>query len=63
MGVISNKAKVIERWGQEKCDICGEPFTLKPTEEVAEWYDPGDGINLHYIAHAQCGIDKGFELA
>jgi hypothetical protein len=50
-----------EQWGQKDCDVCGEE--LKPNDEVAEMYDPEDDDGDPVICHAQCGLDKGLEIA
>ena len=46
------------------CDLCGEPYNQlsdKPSEaDVAEYVDSNSN---HVIAHAQCGIDAGLEMA
>lgn len=46
------------------CDLCGEPYNClseKPSEaEVGEFVDSNSN---HVIAHAQCGIDSGLEMA
>jgi len=46
-----------------KCDICGE--TTLPIDEEAEMYDPQwkSGEVGNVICHAQCGLDKGMEVA
>ena len=68
-GVISNKARMKELWGESECQICGEPFR-SIHDEVGEFCEPGgdtDGnprsVFEHKIAHAQCGLDAGMELA
>lgn len=47
-----------------KCDLCDEPYDarspLPSRNEVGEFVAP-DGT--HVIAHAQCGITSGYELA
>lgn len=53
----------------ENCEICGERFTGHVHEEIGEFYDPrqaaGDPeiLSDHFIAHAQCGLSAGLELA
>jgi hypothetical protein len=51
--------------GQTNCDICGERFTLDPHEEIGEFalpFDP-DYPTGSVVAHAQCGLDAGYEIA
>lgn len=47
------------------CDICGEPYdqtSSRPSmNEVGEFWDPEKNDSV--VAHAQCGIDAGLELA
>lgn len=70
MGVISDKARVLERFGQERCDICGEPFKLSDDGNVAEMAAPHDE-ELHVIEMTEskichydpCGRSKGLEIA
>jgi hypothetical protein len=52
-----------EQW-PEGCQLCVEPAGA----EMGEFYDPkrDDGkrpFSGHVIAHAQCGIDAGLEMA
>lgn len=52
----------------QPCDICGEEIDwLSPLPskcEAGEFYDPNLPIDAkHVVAHAQCGIDRGLELA
>jgi hypothetical protein len=42
------------------CEVCGERF--KDRDEVAEMYNP-DGDEGSLIVHAQCGLNKGMEVA
>ena len=64
----------VELYGRDDCQLCGEPLPVYG--EVAEMYDPdaectraiqlGDAALMvppSYICHAQCGLDKGYELA
>jgi hypothetical protein len=56
---------------ETRCEICGE--WIKPHEEQAEMYDPiavdlsGPFIDyiegMVFICHAQCGLNKGLEVA
>lgn len=60
-----------EGWDEDQnrgpCDICGEEIDyespLPSKNEAGEFCDPADPGGKHYIAHAQCGIDAGFQLA
>ena len=47
----------------KSCGICGERFT--EVDEIAEMYDPHaeDSIASVVICHAQCGLDKDYEIA
>jgi hypothetical protein len=52
-------------WDQPDCDICGEALG-GPNAEVGEFYDPqatDTSVEGHKIAHAQCGLDAGLEIA
>ncbi len=48
-----------------RCELCGEQF--RPADERAEMYRPaadgtiGDGEAV--ICHAECGLQRGFEVA
>jgi hypothetical protein len=58
-------AATLHEWGQPDCDICGEPLG-GPNAEVAEMFDPectDMNVSNHVICHAQCGIDRGLEVA
>jgi hypothetical protein len=50
---------------RNRCEICGE--AIKNHEEAAEMARPDDGdIGEHFpsvICHAQCGLNKGLEVA
>lgn len=50
---------------RDRCEICGE--AIKSHEEAAEMARPDDGdIGEHFpsvICHAQCGLNKGMEVA
>jgi hypothetical protein len=57
-----------------QCELCGETYDQadpRPSRsEVAEFFDherqhadPSKPFAGHVIAHAQCGIDAGLELA
>lgn len=60
-------AALVDQFGRTNCDLCGERFKL--TDEVAEMYDPdqagGDPeiTSDSHVCHAQCGLDKGLEIA
>lgn len=43
-----------------ECDLCGEPYSYLH-DEVGEFWDKDADDSV--IAHAQCGIDHGLELA
>lgn len=47
-----------------ECEICGEPYCTNGTRlslaEVGEFVAPE---NNHVIAHAECGLNAGYELA
>jgi hypothetical protein len=49
-------------WGQEDCDICGEQLP-DITGEVGEFVGASFDEDGSLIAHAQCGLDAGYELA
>lgn len=64
----SRATRIKEMWGRSTCELCGEPFKLpEENEQVGEFYDPAKaaigGATGHVIAHAQCGIDAGLDLA
>lgn len=50
------------------CEICGERYDIEDPRpsmnEVAEFatFD-GDGNYVGVVAHGQCGIDRGLEMA
>lgn len=44
------------------CQICGEPGDLEMGEFSLPEPDPQDG-SLSVVAHAQCGLDHGLEIA
>lgn len=59
-----------ENYMKGDCDICGEPYDAndpRPSmSEVAEFCDPDREWDEHensFVAHAQCGLDAGYELA
>lgn len=47
------------------CEICGEPIRTDQfgdyAEETGEFWDEERGNSL--IAHAQCGLDAGLDIA
>lgn len=47
------------------CDVCEEPGADPDVDRsddvLAEFWDPDAGASV--VAHAQCGIDRGLELA
>lgn len=51
---------------QEKCTICGEPI---PEGQMAEMYDPTAEMHeiemgkAHGIVHAECGLQRGWDIA
>lgn len=54
----------VEHAGRERCEICGERWAETGDEEIAEMWDrdwPDDRPAV--ICHAQCGIDKGYDIA
>lgn len=52
----------VHRAADGSCDLCGEPFSYL-TDEVGEFWDGDDEDGESVIAHAQCGIDHGLQLA
>lgn len=56
-----SKKQLEEMFGQSTCDLCGERLS---EIDVGEFYNPS-AVNLerHYIAHASCASDNGFEMA
>lgn len=51
--------------GRGDCELCGEGFRLNEqggyAEEVGEFWDHTRDRGV--MAHADCGLDAGFELA
>ena len=56
-----NPEREFERgYGEGACEICGEPADNEMGEIYSpEWPDDKPSV----IAHAQCGIDAGLEVA
>ena len=50
--------EMVDLWGSAECQICGEWFQ-SANEEVGEFVKEDE----HVIAHAQCGISAGLEMA
>lgn len=46
---------------ETRCEICGERF--KPSDAVAEMYDPNNEDQGSLIVHAECGLWRNFEIA
>jgi hypothetical protein len=44
-----------------RCDICGELFD--DNSQKAEMFDPEEPTDESVICHAECGLQKGFEVA
>lgn len=64
-----SEAQIIEMRGQLRCDLCDECFTCGPHEEIGEFAAPmgvhctGQPEYESVIAHAQCGLGAGYEIA
>lgn len=43
------------------CDLCDEPEDDPLGDPLAEFWDPEDEASV--VAHGQCGLDRGLELA
>lgn len=48
-------------WPVLKCEICEE--TLRDNDEVGEFFDPAKPEEDSKVAHAQCGLSAGMEVA
>lgn len=48
-----------------QCELCGEPYDQLAVSEpsLSDVGEFVDGNSNHVIAHAQCGIDAGLEIA
>lgn len=43
------------------CDLCEEPEDDPVGDPLAEFWDPD--VEASVVAHGQCGLDRGLELA
>lgn len=62
------QAAYAELYGQERCKLCSEPwvswYSGSLDAEAGEFVQKDrSGSVKHVLAHAQCGLDLGLELA
>lgn len=53
---------ILQSHGTERCDVCGEPLAAG-LGGIGEFYEPRDPSKCSVVAHAQCGLDQGLEIA